>query len=424
MNETEALAWIHSMSRFPKHPGLARMRRLMALLGDPQKQLRCFHVAGTNGKGSTCAMLASCLRSAGYRTGLYISPFVVDFRERMQIDGNMIAPQELAMLAEQVRPAVDRLCAENDPPAEFEVVTAIAFCWYARQRCDYVVLEVGLGGRLDATNVIDAPVVSVICTIDYDHTAVLGDTLTKIAWEKCGILKEGGIAVFSPQTDEAEAAIRAAAEEKHVSLFRPDPSEFRVFAEDLSGSDVQLCGMRLRIPLIGRHQLINCATAVAALLAAKDTGVRISEEQIRQGIAAVRFPARLELLGDHPAVLLDGAHNPSGARALADAIRQHLNGKRCVAVMGMLRDKDYTHALAALVPCFDKILTLTPDSPRALPAEELAASARLLGGDAEAMETPSAAIAHAVGLAGKDGAVVVCGSLFLAASLRPLLQQL
>lgn len=423
MKEREALAWIHSMSRFSAHPGLARMRRLMELLGNPQKQLRCFHVAGTNGKGSTCAMLASCLHSAGYRTGLYVSPFVIDFRERMQIDGKMISAQELALTAERVKSAVEILCGEDDPPLEFEVVTAIAFCWYAQQKCDYVVLEVGLGGRLDPTNVIDTSVVSVICTIDYDHTAILGDTLEKIAQEKCGIFKEGGTAVFSPQRKEAETAIRTEARKKQVALQCPEPTEFQIFAEDLSGSDVCLCGLQLKIPLIGRHQLINCATAVTALLAAKDAGVRISDEQIRQGMAAVRFPARLELLGEHPVLLLDGAHNPSGARALADAAEKFLSGKRCVAIMGMLRDKDYTHALAALVPCFDKILTLTPDSPRALPAEELAESARLLGGDAQAVVSPRDAIALAKKLAGADGAVVVCGSLFLAASLRPMLQE-
>ena len=423
MNEGEALAWIHSRSRFSARPGLARMRRLMELLGDPQKQLRCFHVAGTNGKGSTCAMLASCLQSAGYRTGLYISPFVIDFRERMQIDGEMISAQELASTAEQVKSAAEILCAENDPPLEFEVVTAIAFCWYAQKKCDYVVLEVGLGGRLDPTHVIDRSVVSVICTIDYDHTAILGDTLEKIAREKCGIFKEGGIAAFSPQSIEAERVIRAEAQKKQISLRCPEPDRFRVFSEDLSGSDALLCGLRLKIPLIGRHQLINCATAVTALFAARNAGVRISDEQLRQGIAAVHFPARLELLGECPVLLLDGAHNPSGARALADAVEKFLKGRRCVAVMGMLQDKDYTHALAELVPHFWKILTLTPDSPRALPAEELAKSARLLGGNALAAGSPRDAIKLAKKLAGEDGAVVVCGSLFLAASLRPMLQE-
>ncbi len=422
MNETEALAWIHSMNRFSEKPGLDRMHRLMQLLGNPQKELRCFHVAGTNGKGSTCAMLASCLQSAGYRTGLYISPFVIDFRERMQINGEMIPPQELARIAEQVKAAVDVLCGENDPPVEFEVVTAIAFCWYAQQKCNYVVLEVGLGGRLDATNVIDSAIASVICTIDYDHTAILGDTLTKIAGEKCGIFKPGGLAVYSPQTDEAESAIRFAAKEKNVHLFRPDSDDFGIFSEGLAGSEVRLCGLQLHLPLIGRHQIINCATAVCALLAARDSGaLKISEEAIQAGIAEVHFPARLEKLGENPVVLLDGAHNPSGARALSAVIGQFLAGKRVVAVMGMLRDKDYTHALATLVPHFEKIFTLTPDSPRALPAVELAEAARALGADAEAINSPRQAIALAKELAGQDGTVVVCGSLFLAASLRPLL---
>ena len=252
MNYRETLDWIHGTERFGSQLGLTRMQELLRRLGDPQKGLRCIHVAGTNGKGSTTTMIASALQKAGFKTGRYISPFILEFRERMQINGEMIPPESLASLGEKVRLAADEMGQEGTPPTEFELVTAIGFLWFAAERCDAVVLEVGLGGRLDATNVIEAPLVAAICRIDYDHTAILGDTLTAIAGEKCGILKPGSRVICYPdQAEEALAVIRRRTREEGDRLIVPDRTALRVLSEDITGSTIEYQGLRVHIPLTG-----------------------------------------------------------------------------------------------------------------------------------------------------------------------------
>ncbi|MDD2955165.1 MAG: bifunctional folylpolyglutamate synthase/dihydrofolate synthase [Oscillospiraceae bacterium] len=418
----EAEAYFHSFRRFKKVPGLSPIRALLAKLGHPEEGLRFLHVAGTNGKGSVCAMCASALREAGYRTGLFISPFVINFRERMQVDGRMIGEEELASLVQGVRPAMEELLAEGVSLSEFEAVTAAGLVWFARQQCDVVCLEVGLGGRFDATNVIPRSLVSVIASIGLDHTDILGDTLEKIAFEKCGILRRGGVTVCGPgQEPEALAVIMERCAQEENRLVIPGAASAQVQESGVLGSRVQYGGLELTIPLGGRHQISNCLTAVEALKVLRTEGFVISDKNITDGIKNVRFPARMECFSRRPLVILDGAHNPDGCRALAAALEEFPR-ERVSVIMGMLADKDTAGSTALVAARAGRFWAVTPPGPRALPAGELAVLARAYCPQTAAADSLGSALEQALKAAGEEDAVFICGSLYLAAEIRPLLQ--
>lgn len=420
MNYQESEAFIHSFHRFTKEPGLNGIRTLLALLGEPQKKLRFIHIAGTNGKGSTTAMCASILREAGYRTGMFVSPYVLTFRERIQVDGQMIPEEEMAKLCEEIQLAVEKMTQSGIAPAEFEVVTALGMLWFAKQNCDVVCLEVGLGGRLDATNVIDQSLVSVICAIGYDHTQILGDTLQKIAFEKCGILKPGGICVSYPQQDpEALAEIMAQCAQKENRLIIPNAKSVEICTESILGSRFYYHGLTFELPLAGRHQIYNFLTAFSAIEAVKLQGFAISDKNITDGIAKVVFPARMEQISVEPLVILDGAHNLQGCEALAKAMP--LTPKKKVVIMGMLRDKDWLHAAARIAQEAEMFFAVSPENPRALPAGELAAAIEGIAGKVKAFSTIESAVDAALPLLEKDAALFCCGSLYLASQARPIL---
>ena len=418
MNYQESEAFIHSFHRFTKEPGL--IRTLLSLLGEPQKKLRFIHIAGTNGKGSTTVMCASVLREAGYRTGMFVSPYVLTFRERIQVDGQMIPEEEIAKLCEKIQLAVEKMTQSGIAPAEFEVVTALGMLWFAKQNCDVVCLEVGLGGRLDATNVIDQSLVSVICAIGYDHTQILGDTLQKIAFEKCGILKPGGICVSYPQQDpEALAEIMAQCAQKENRLIIPNAKSVEICTESILGSRFYYHGLTFELPLAGRHQIYNFLTAFSAIEAVKLQGFAISDKNITDGIAKVVFPARMEQISVEPLVILDGAHNLQGCEALAKAMP--LTPKKKVVIMGMLRDKDWLHAAARIAQEAEMFFAVSPENPRALPAGELAAAVEGIAGKVKAFSTIESAVDAALPLLEGDAALFCCGSLYLASQARPVL---
>lgn len=419
MTYEQALDYINGTLRFGIRPGLGRIARLLELLGNPQNGMRFVHVAGTNGKGSVSTAIACALQEAGYRTGLYTSPYIEDFRERMRVDGKMIGREEIADEVARIKPLAERVAAEGEQPTEFEIVTAAAFGWFKRQDCGVVVLEVGLGGRFDATNVIGQPLVAVITSISYDHTAILGDTLAKIAFEKCGIIKPGGVTVSSPgQDDEALEVIMRACAERGSTLMIPNRNAVQILREDIRGSEIQYGEQRLCIPLAGRHQIANFITASEALRALKGRGLPVPKEAVERGFARVRFPARLELLHENPVVLLDGAHNPGGVRTLRDFVERYLKGKKIVVVMGMLRDKDYEDSIARMASLAEAFYALTPDSPRALPAAAAAETAARSCPKTAAFDDYGTALLAALREAGEDGAVVICGSLYLAGRMR------
>lgn len=426
MTTQQAIEALHALPRMGQGaPGLARMQNLCDHLGNPEKELQCIHIAGTNGKGSLAAMTSSILTAAGYKTGLTISPYVVDFRERFQIDGEMIPPRTLANLTEKVLDAIDAIEAEGgEKPVEFEAVTALAFLWFAREKCDLVVLETGLGGRCDATNVVPRKLVAAITKIGYDHMEVLGDTLDKIAAEKAGIIKEGTVVVNYPdQPAEAMGPILTAAAEAHTSIITPDKDDLTLLRGKRLENRIDYGGYRAALGLPGTHQANHAAMAVEIALALwREFGYDISDDAILQGLADARMPARIEVLRRHPLLLLDGCHNPDGAKMLAATLTRADFEENLVGVLGVLADKDYKDMLSDLAPCFAKIYTVTPNCPRALSAEELQKEARFHT-DAEAADSVADAIRKAVDYADENNlaGVVVCGSLYLAAEARPLL---
>ena len=426
MTTQQAIEALHALPRMGQGaPGLARMQNLCDHLGNPEKELQCIHIAGTNGKGSLAAMTSSILTAAGYKTGLTISPYVVDFRERFQINGEMIPPRTLANLTEKVLDAIDAIEAEGgEKPVEFEAVTALAFLWFAREKCDLVVLETGLGGRCDATNVVPHKLVAAITKIGYDHMEVLGDTLDKIAAEKAGIIKEGTVVVNYPdQPAEAMGPILTAAAEAHTSIITPDKDDLTLLRGKRLENRIDYGGYRAALGLPGTHQANHAAMAVEiALVLWREFGYDISDDAILQGLADARMPARIEVLRRHPLLLLDGCHNPDGAKMLAATLTRADFEENLVGVLGVLADKDYKDMLSDLAPCFAKVYTVTPNCPRALSAQKLQKEARFHT-DAEAADSVADAIRKAVDYADENNlaGVVVCGSLYLAAEARPLL---
>lgn len=414
----QTLRYIHSLERFGVKPGLSRIEALCRALGDPQKHLRFIHVAGTNGKGSTSTMLANICKQAGYKTGLYVSPYVLDFRERMQINGEMIPKERLVQVVDRVREAAETL-PDDDRATEFELITAAAFLYYSEENCDVVVLETGLGGRLDATNIIDCPLVNVIVSISLDHTAVLGDTLTAIAGEKCGTLKSGGVCVTYPcQMPEAMDVIRRTAAEKDVTLLVPDADGILIEREDIRGTDAVIDGLQVHVPMLGRHMVYNASAVVTAARALNGRGLSVSDAHIRGGIAQSVMPARMQIVREHPLVLLDGGHNEGCALALRDAVQRFLPDRRIVGICGLMADKAYETYLSVVAPLFDSIVTVRPDNPRALSAAELCAAARPYCADCTAAQSFADAAQIALEKAGSDGVIAVCGSFYMICDLQ------
>lgn len=413
-----ALDWLQSLPRLSGEPGLDRMKALLAALGDPQKRGRYVHIAGTNGKGSVAAFTANILQKAGFKTGLTISPYVLDFRERFQIDGQMILPETLERLAAKVRAAAETLA---ETPVQFEAVTALALCWFDEEHCDVAVLETGLGGRFDATNAVENTLVAAITRIDLDHTELLGDTVEKIAAEKAGIVKPGCIAVTYPvQEKEALQAIAAACIREKADLVAPEAEDIHLRRGGLFENRMEYGGYEVNLALPGAHQACNAAMAIEIALALWRQGLDIPDEAILKGLEATRFPARIEVLRRQPLVLLDGSHNPAGAAALAATLGAQKLPQKPAAVLGVLADKAAAEMLRALGDSFSTIYAVTPDCPRAMSADELA---RLASQELpEVPVYPCADLGQALDTAlGLPQGAVVCGSLYLAAQARPML---
>ena len=426
MNYTEARAYVDSTAKFGIKPGLERITKMMAYVGNPQDKLKFVHVAGTNGKGSTCTMMASVLMEAGYKTGLFTSPFVIDFRERFMVDGEMISENEFAEIMTRVRTVNDLLEKSGTSLTQFELITAVALLWFVQKECDVVVLECGLGGRLDSTNVIRAPLCSVITKISLDHTDILGDTVEKIASEKAGIIKPGCPVVLAPHQEQAAVrVIEKKCAEIGSSLIVSGMDTVSVKTMLPTMSEIYYGGLRLMIPLAGAHQFENAVTTVNAARELNERGLVISDDQIVSGIAKAKIPARFEIISHAPLVVVDGAHNPDGVEALCSSVDALLGGRSIVGIIGMLRDKAYEEALSQIIPRFDMVLTVTPDSPRALSAKELAACAERFAGEGvsvKPVDSLKKAASIALDMTDEASAVVVCGSLYLASAMRPVLQ--
>ena len=419
MNCNEAIEYIHSLEKFGINPGLERIRALCNLLGNPQKKLRVIHVAGTNGKGSTSTMICNILRKSGYNTGLFISPYVTDFRERIQCNGNMIDKFDLAECVEKVKTAIDALNDTGIQPTEFEALTAAAFVYYEMKKCDFVVLETGLGGRLDSTNVIEAPYATVITSISLDHTAILGDTIEKIAAEKCGIIKFGAETVLYPFQDEKVFPIvEKTCKDKCNDLRIPDTNKIKIIEEKLEGTLAEYDGIRFLLPLAGVHMIYNACTAIEAVRSLSRLAINISDKAISEGIGMSVMPARMELIKKHPVIILDGGHNEGCAHALSDFIKKHLERKRIIMVSSMMADKDYMSYLSVVAPLADIFIATRVDMLRALPSGELMISASDYCKNCHDVPIPSKALTAARNIMQPDDVLIVCGSFYLAGDVR------
>ena len=414
MTYNEAVEYMNSTAWFGAKPGLERMEKLASAIGDPQKKLRFVHIAGTNGKGSCAAMTASVLRAAGYKTGLFTSPYLYRFNERMQINGEQISDEALALAAELVKKAADSM---EDKPTAFELMTAAAFAWFAAEECDIVVLEAGLGGRFDATNVIEAPEAEVIMNIGLDHTAVLGDTIEKIAAEKAGIIKKNTVCVSYQQEKSVKAVIEARCAEVGAKLVEADFSLLAPEFDSLEGQVFMYKDRMCAIPLLGAHQQKHAAVVVEVIGALRERGWKIDDDAIEHGLYAVNWPGRFEVLSDEPYFVADGGHNPQGAETVADDLARYFPNDRRVLLLGFLKDKDYKTMLDILLPAGDEFVCVTPESPRALPAQELRDMIEAAGKPATACEDIKDAVAKAQELA-EDGMVCACGSLYMVGEIR------
>lgn len=417
----DSLEKIQQMCRPGSVLGLERLTELLRRLGDPQDKLRYVHVAGSNGKGSMCAMLSAVLTGCGYKTGMYTSPQLLRLNERYRINGEEISDEALETLAASVRAVALEM---EEVPTEFEITTAMMFQYFREQACDIVVLEVGMGGRLDATNVIPAPEVALIGNIALEHTRELGDTIEKIAFEKAGIIKSGCRVVTYPAQPSVEAVFETLCRERNVPWQRARTEELCPVESTL---EYQRFGWgeygSLTLSMAGSHQLKNAVMVLECVEQLRQRGWHLPAEAVAEALASVRWPARLEVLRRSPLILLDGAHNPQCMEVLAENLPGFLAGEKAVFLLGVMADKEYETMIALLEPFARRFVCVTPKNDRALPAATFAALLRERGWEAEAAETVAAGVRRGAELAG-DGPLVACGSLYMAGEIRIAAAQL
>ncbi|HVH31791.1 MAG TPA: folylpolyglutamate synthase/dihydrofolate synthase family protein [bacterium] len=435
MTYHDALRYIDSLlARAQPHPGpdtikLHRVTDLLGRLGDPHHAVPTVLIAGTKGKGSTAAMLASIMQSAGYEVGLYTKPHLVDYRERIGVNGSWISPEALAALVEEARPHVEAM--ERGPwglPSYFELSVALAFVHFARAPVELAIVEVGLGGRLDPTNVAD-PIVSVITPIGYDHMDVLGDTLDAIAREKAGIVRDRGTVISAPQNPEPRAAIIDVCTRRSATLVLVDEAmRWNALGSTLHEQRFEVVGPQgsygpLRLPLIGAHQRANAATAVATAEALAARRFLASVDAVRDGLAAVHWPAREEVVAERPYVVVDVAHNPASLAALRETLEAVFSGRRIILVFGMIATHDHRACTSLIAPLAETVIVTTPQHAKPLPARVLAEEVARYQARVEIIEDRPAALERALALAGPEDVVVVTGSFFLVGEVRELLQR-
>ena len=423
MNYTEALEYIHGVSWTFCKPGLERITALCEALGNPQDSLRFVHVAGTNGKGSFCSMISSALTEAGLKVGLYTSPYILEFNERMRIGDASIPNDTLARLTEKIKPIAD---AMSDKPTEFELITAIALDYFREEKVDVVILECGMGGRLDSTNVISTSALSVITGIALDHTAFLGDTVAAIAKEKAGIIKKGVPVLYGGEDDEAAEVIKATAEAQGSAYHRSDYSKLRIDSMTLGGTSFNYKSRsNVQISLLGTYQPKNAAIVLDALDILAAQFPSLTEDSIRRGLMKARWMARFEIISHDPLLIFDGAHNPQGINAAVEGIKCYFRDQSLIAISGVLRDKDYSAIAKKISEIASDAFTITPENPRALSAEEYADELSKFGVSATSATGIDEAAELAFSLAKREEKAIVClGSLYTYADVLKAVNKL
>lgn len=414
MNYTEARVYLDEISKYGSVLGLESMKELLDRLGNPQDDLKFIHISGTNGKGSVLAYLSTVLSGAGYRTGRYISPTLFSYRERIQVDQEYIEKDALARHVTKIAAAVeDMKTAGLAGPTAFEIETALAFLYFKEKRCDIVTLETGLGGLLDATNVIRTPVIEVIASISMDHMDCLGDTLEKIAQQKAGIIKPNTLVVSAAQQPEAAKVIADTCKEKNCSLRTVDPTQLRDihYGYDLQSFSYK-AWVNVQIRLAGSYQIQNAALALEAVEALREVGYQLSDEQVRAGMLNTVWRGRFTLLRRDPVVIIDGAHNPGAAQELKQSLELYFPGKKLHYIMGMFKDKDFQTVIELTAPLAEDIITVeTPHNPRALSAEALKEAVKAVNPQTKAAESIAQAVKMSLERADKEDVIIIFGSL-------------
>ncbi len=429
MKYQEAIKYITEVGNFGSNYGLERTYKLLELLDNPHGKLKIIHVAGTNGKGSTTAMITSMLKEAGYKVGMYTSPFLEEFEERIQINGENIPKEKLAQLITKIKYAVDKVIEEGyNHPTEFEIITVLMFLYFATEEVDFAVVEVGLGGRLDSTNVI-TPILSVITSISFDHTNLLGNTLGEIATEKAGIIKSGIPTVIYPQEEVAEIVISSKCQELDSKLYKinkEDAKLINIIKEDKIYQQVKVKlddEYDVKLPLLGEHQILNLAVALKALEVIKDKAPKLNMESIVKSIATVRWNGRLEIMSNSPYVVIDGAHNIQGITQLNKNINKYFEYKDMYLILGILADKDVEHMVKVITPKAKKVFTVTPNSMRAETAEELMNEVKKYNESCEAYNDYKNAFEDALKLCKKDDLLLISGSLYMIGEMRGIIKK-
>nr|WP_312579074.1 folylpolyglutamate synthase/dihydrofolate synthase family protein [Sedimentibacter sp.] len=430
MNYEEAIDFIHSTYRFGSKLGLDNITRLTELLGNPQNSYDIIHIAGTNGKGSTSNLIHDVLVSSGYKTGLFISPYLEEFTERIQINKTHIDRESLARITSIVKEKIDIMVKEGfNHPTEFEVVTAIGFKYFEEQKIDFLVLEVGLGGRFDATNVVQNTLLSIITSISYDHMQYLGDTLEKIAFEKSGIIKDNSKVVIYPQADNIKDVIKEQAKLKNSKVYEVHTSNIEKIKGDISGQEFKYLKTdifnlpALKINLLGEHQLYNALTALYALEIIKQSGYNITEESIKKGFLSCHFAGRFEIISKEPIIILDGGHNINGIEYFSKAVKEYFGNKKIILFYGMLEDKNPNDVVDYLISLSKEIYTLTPNNPRAMSSNDMA---NLIRQHSDIKVTPIQNYDEILNILkgfDKDEVIAFVGSLYMIGDVRTTLKK-
>lgn len=417
MNYEEAMNFIQNTNKFGSVLGLDNIRELLERLGNPQDQLRVVHIAGTNGKGSTLAFLAGIFRESGYRAGRYVSPASFSYEERFRINEENISKKDLCFYMEKIKNVAEEMVKDGlSHPTMFEIETALSFLYFLDKKVDVVLLETGMGGRLDATNVVKKPIATVIASIGMDHMQFLGDTLEKIASEKAGIIKEGCPVISYDNTKEVNEVIKNKAKQMHAKVTFVNSAGIRVLQESLNGESFSYRSSdgrwyeKIDIPLLGRHQINNAALALETLNVIKNYYC-ISDFQTEDGMRKTIWRGRIEILEREPMVICDGAHNPDGAKSLLSFLQNNFTNQRLIYIIGVLSDKDYEQMVQILAPAADKIYTVAPDNPRALSSRELCNCISKYHQNVEERQRLAECLSEVRQKAEKDDVIIICGTL-------------
>lgn len=436
MDYNEAMIYISNTMKYGNNSGLDRTNKILEILGNPQDKIKCVHIAGTNGKGSTAAMVTKILSTAGYKVGMYTSPYIEDFEERIQISGENIRKQDLCEVVTKVSYAVEKaLEFYKGYPTEFELITCVMFLYFYKQNVDIAVIEVGLGGRLDSTNVLKSfsslgnaggVILSIITSISYDHMQILGNNIAEIALEKAGIIKSEVPVVLYPQIEQVENVIQNKCEKTRSPLIKVKQNAVKFISNNNFKQNITVktneYSYNLELSLLGEHQILNCGVAVYSCEQLRKCGFKINNSDIIEALKNVKWIGRLEILSERPLTVLDGAHNTDGINNLVNSVKKYLSYNNMILIIGILVDKNIDEMISQIAPMAKKIIAVTPNSYRAQNANELKKTIKNYNFNCIAIEDYEEAYKYARSYCNLDDLVLVCGSLYMIGDMRKIIR--